>query len=335
MRTTLTAMLCSLATACAPIGERGSDDEGPDAGVGSASATCDQIETKTMDISISGTAGFSGLPTRCWKLNGKLTLAGAMTSLDKLGDLREVRDLVIDGTDLAKFDTKSIVEVTGNLTIRYNNKLADITNVVPKATSASITIEYNPELVGIGGVSKASVVTGATTVRNNNKLAKLDLGAATRLEGGLLVQDNPVLGTIDLKMLDSVKDLTIRNNTGLYDLGTFAALDYVHGTLTIDNNDNLTTLGNTMMSGNIVVDLNVVVSGNLKLTEVGGLAHLKYVGGTVNATGNSALTYCEIREIDCCVDSGQVLHSGNQTSSCGQSGYSWCNQQLGYCPYMN
>ncbi len=334
MRATLTAML-SLATACAPIGERGSrDDDGPDAGVGNA--TCDQIETKTMDLSVSAASGFSGLPNGCWKLVGKLTLSGAgVTSLDKLGDLREVRDLVIDDTDLAKFDTKSIVEVAGNVTIRYNDKLTDITNVVPKATAASITIEYNPELVAIGGVSKTTVVSGATTVRNNNKLAKLDLAAATRLEGGLLVQDNPVLGTIDLKLLDSVRDITIRNNAGLYDLGTFAALDYVHGTLTIDNNDNLTTLGNTMMSGTTVDDLNVIVNGNLKLTELGGLAHLKYVGGTVTATGNSALTYCEIREIDCCVDSGQVLHSSNQTSSCGQSGYSWCNQQLGYCPYMN
>ena len=338
MRSTLQALLCSVvATACAPIGEPGGDDgDAPDAGVGSAGATCDQAETTTTDITIAGTASFSGLPMKCWKLNGKLTLSGAaVTTLEKLGDLREVRDLVIDDTDLTKFDTKSIVEVTGDITIRYNDKLTDITNIVPKATAKSITVEYNAELVGLGGLSKAVIVTGATTIRNNNKLANLDLGRATRLEGGVLVQDNPVLGKLDLQALQSTRDFTIRNNAGLWDLGTLAALQYVHGTLTIDNNDNLSTLGNTMMSGNTAVDLGVVVSGNAKLSEIGGIAHLKYVGGTVTASGNSQLTYCEIREIDCCVNSGQVLHSGNQTSSCGVSGYSWCNQQLGYCPYMN
>ena len=84
MRTSLGALLCaSLATACAPIGEHAGSLDGPDAGIdGAVSAACDQLETKTMDITISGSAGFTNLPAGCWKLNGKLTLTcPAVTSL--------------------------------------------------------------------------------------------------------------------------------------------------------------------------------------------------------------------------------------------------------------
>lgn len=338
MRTTIKALLCSIAvSACAPIGESRGNDNGPDAGVdgGGANATCDQLETKTMDLTISGMTGFSNLPTTCWKLDGKLTLTGAaVTSLAKLGDLREARDLVVDDTDLTKIDTKSIIEVSGDLTIRNNDKLTDLTNLAVKTPANSILVEYNAELTNLGGLAKADVVSGGTTIRNNAKLTTIDLGRATRLEGGLLIQDNAALTKVDLHSLDSVRDFTVRNNALLTDLSTLGALHYVHGTFTLDNNDSLVNLGSSMMSGATIVDLNVVISGNAKLTDVGGISHMQYIGGTVSATGNTALPFCEVREIDCCVDSGQVLASGNQTTSCGTTGYSWCNQQLGYCPYM-
>jgi hypothetical protein len=347
MRTTLQALLCSVAAACAPIGQHGDDHDGPDAGVDAGSAaTCDQIETKTMDLTISGTSGFSGLPTKCWKLAGKLTLSSSsVTSLDKLGDLREVRDLVIDDTDLTKVDTKTAIEVTGDITIRNNDKLTDLTNVVPKTQLKSLLVEYNTQITSLGGLSKAVEIAGVTTIRNNTKLATLDLSHATRLVGGLTVSDNAELTTIDLHSLQSIgdatlgHDFTIRNNAKLTSLSNLSALEFVHGTFTIDNNDALTTLEGSMMSTTIndrkvVVDYNVVISNNALLHDTGGIAHVKYIGGSVSVSANPQLSYCEIREIDCCVDSGQVLVSGNQSSSCGQSGYSWCNQQLGYCPYM-
>src|SRR5512134_3138633 len=93
MRTTIKALLCSvLATACAPIGEPGNGYDGPDAGVdaGSASATCDSIETRSLDMTVSGTAAFNNVPSKCWRLAGKLTVSGsALTSVAQLGDLRE------------------------------------------------------------------------------------------------------------------------------------------------------------------------------------------------------------------------------------------------------
>jgi hypothetical protein len=349
MRTTLKALLCSaLATACAPIGERGNgDNDGPDAGVdaGSGSATCDSPETKNGDLVISSATGFNGLPTKCWKLTGKLTLSGtSITTLEKLGDLREVQDLVIDGTDLAKFNSKSPIEVTGDIAIRYNTKLSDLANITPKLGTKSITVEYNQALGNLGGLSKAVEVTGQTVIRNNNALTTIDLGRATRLAGGLTVSDNSALKTIDLHSLRSVgdavlgHDFVVRNNPNLTSLSSLYALEFVHGNLIIDNNDALTTLEGTMMSSNyasrkVVVDYNVVITGNLLLQDTGGIAHLKYIGGGITISQNGQLTFCEIREIDCCVQTaGNWNVSGNKTNSCGQTGYSWCYPEFNGCP---
>lgn len=338
MRTTITALLCALsAAACAPIGESGGNRyDGADAGVdGSASTACDDYETRTLDLTISGAAGFTGLPASCWRLDGRLTLTGpAVTSLAKLGDLREVRHLVIDDTALTRIDTPSVIEVTGDVTIRNNDELTDIANVAVDTAASSITVEYNPQLTALGGLARANVISGATRIANNAKLATLDLGRATRLEGGLVVSDNAALTALDLHSLESAGAVTIRHNPALTSLGSLSALQFVHGTFTLDDNDSLVSLASAMTNGMGTIDLDLVITNNAKLQELGGLARTKYVGGGFTATGNSALAACEVREIDCCVDTGPVYASGNQTSSCNSNGYSWCYQQYGYCPYM-
>jgi hypothetical protein len=142
-----------------------------------------------------------------------------------------------------------------------------------------------------------------------------------------------------LKALQSVGNFVIRNNGALTSLGQMPALEFIHGALTIDNNDALTTLagamsGSTWADRKVIVDQTVAVTNNGALTEIGAIAHFKWVTGTVTATGNGQLTYCEVREIDCCVDSDTVIQNANQTSSCSTSGYSWCTQELGNCPFM-
>jgi hypothetical protein len=342
MRITIKALLCSLlATACAPIGEHGGDD-GPDAGTdaGSASTVCDNYEQRSLDLTISGDAGFNGLPTKCWKLNGKLTLSGpAVTSLAKLGDLREVRDLIIDNTALAKLDSKSTLQVSSTVTIKNNPSLADLANLTLAPEVAALTVEYNSALTTLGGLSKAVVVTGATTIRNNAKLTSIALGSATRLEGGIAISDNAALKSLDLHSLASTRDFTIKNNAALTSLGSMPALEFIHGSLTIDNNDALSTLDNTMMAGStwadrkVQVDLSVSVTNNAALTEIGAVAHFLRIGGSATITGNGQLTFCEAREVDCCVNVSSGLIDANKTTTCGTSGYSWCNQELGYCPY--
>ena len=344
MRTTITALLCSfIATACAPIGETGGDYDAPDAGVdgGAVNTTCDNYESRTLDLTISGDSGFSGLPMTCWKLNGRLTLSGpAITSLAKLGDLREVKDLVIDNTGLSKIDSKSQFTVSGDVTIKNNAQLADIANVTVGPLARSITLEYNGALTGVGGLSKAEVISGATSIRNNAKLAKVEMGSVKRFEGGLTISDNAALTTLNLAAVESTGSIVIRNNAALTNLGTMSNLAFIHGSLTIDNNDALTSLANTMMAGTtfnerkVWVDTTVAITNNNALTQLGAIAHFKFVYGSVTVTGNSNLTYCEIRSVDCCVDTDLIQHSGNKTTSCSSNGYSWCVAETGSCPFM-
>ena len=330
MRTTIQALLCSLlATACAPIGEAGDTSFGPDAGADAASAsgTCDDLETRTLDLTISGSAGFTNLPAGCWKLNGRLTLTGpAVTSVAKLGDLRGVRDLVIDDTDLTTLDSKGPIDVTGTITIRYNDRLTDIAHVAPRATIESIAVEYNPELVSLGGLSKASVVTADTRISNNNKLVSVSLPTVNRIEGNVTIQDNPLLGTVELPALTSTGSLTVRRNALLATL-TLTALQYVHGTLTIDDNDALGSLSG--LNTGITVDIGVYVTNNLKLSNIDRLARASYVGGAVTVTSNAALSASAAHEIDCCVNTGPVSISNNMTSTC--NGGHWC--ATNGCPY--
>jgi len=343
MRNTMQPLLCSLIVACAPIGETGNNDSvKPDAGVddGGTAATCEPGTeiVKTTDITVAGDTAFSNLPTKCWRLNGKLTVNSAsVTSLTKLGDLTEVKDLVIEGSGLEAFDTKTTVQVTGGIIIRNNAKLKDIAKVQIATTATSIpfvSIENNAELTNLGGLDKLKIVAGETRIVNNAKLTTANLGSATRLETGLLIEGNPLLTNIDLHALDSVGNFTLRNNAALTTLGSLATLRFVHGSIMIDNNDNLVSLANAFSSNLQRVDVGLSVTGNAKLNDLGGLAQIKYVELGAVFTNNSALNYCEIREIDCCVDTGQVSASGNANNSCGVSGYSWCVQQLGYCPYM-
>src|SRR5688572_1154323 len=183
MRTTIQALLCSLAACAAPIGGNYGDDDdvSPDAGVdGGAVTGCPAGEeiTKTMDLTVSGTSSFTNLPTQCWRLNGKLTVSGvAVSSLAKLGDLRGVKDLVIENTSLTTLDTTAPLQVEGAIRIVGNAKLTDLTKLEPSVTQiSSIVVDNNPVLANLGGLGKVTRVMGETTITSNPKLTSIALG---------------------------------------------------------------------------------------------------------------------------------------------------------------
>lgn len=321
MRTTMAmALLCF--AGCAQIGEHADDDGRPDSGVdGSTAATCDQMEQRTMDLTISSTAGFNNLPTGCWRLNGKLTLTStAVTSLAKLNDLREVTTLVIESTELTRIDTMSPVEVTGAITVRYNAKLTDIGNIVPKALVPSITVDSNAVLPTLGGISKAQVVSGETWITNNSKLLSVNLGQATRLEGGVYIQDNPLVASIDLHSLTSTNHFTVRHNPLLTTLTTTAK--YIHGTLTIEDNASLATLGT--FGTDALIDGGLSLQGNTALLDVGGLARAAHIYPGVIINTNTRLPTTKAHDIGCCVMTNGFAVAG---TSGGCQGNHWCQNQ--------
>jgi hypothetical protein len=326
MRTTTLVLLCSFTAACAgPVGSPGSEYDGPkpDAGADAAAAggPCVELEQVTGDLSIAGASGFEDLPTTCWTLTGTLTVAGpAVTSLDKLGDLRSVTNLEINNTELVTFDTRSPINVTGTIWIRYNSKLSNIAKLEPTGDVGSITIEHNAALTSLGGLTKVARVTGETVISDNASLTSVELGSAKRLEGGLYVDDNPVVSSIDLARLTSVGTLSIANNPALTSIKSSSLLGNVQGTFTINNNDALVSLGSLGMA--TTFSLNVIVSGNAKLTDLGELSHAQSVIGVVQITNNLALDQTRAHDIGCCVATGGYTSSGNSNNTC--AGDHWC-----------
>jgi hypothetical protein len=324
MRTPLLLAL-TLSACVSPIGEREHEDFGADAGVGRGSATgCDDLQIVTMNLTVSGTSAFTGLPTSCWKLNGKLVVTGpAVTSLAKLGDLREVTDLELDDSELTKLDMSHPLDVSGDIYIHNNDKLTDLSGVAAKSTVKSIRVEYNPLLTNLGGLKSATIVAGATTIANNSKLSTIDLPSAQRLEGGLTISDNGSLTSIGIPALQSTGAITIARNPQLTAINASSALTQVHSTFTLDDNDGLTTLGQfgtgtTFSSG-------VSITGNLKLSSLGALSHTQSVLGIISINNNSALDFTYAHEVACCVTSGGFTAQNNLYQDC--EGGHWCQNQ--------
>jgi hypothetical protein len=215
--------------------------------------------------------------------------------------------------------------------IHHNAQLTDLGNVQPHGDLATLDVEYNDSLTTLGGLSELTRVTGATTIADNGKLATLDLSRATRLEGGLAITDNAALTTVKLDQLSSVGNLTLRHNAALASISSLASLQYVHGTLTVDDNDNLAGLD--AMSGVMTsIDGSIVVTGNAKLSSLGQLTHVGVVGGSVSVTSNTNLDYCQPQPFTCCMQiTGTLQISGNRSTSCQQHSWCWSNG----CPYQN
>jgi hypothetical protein len=323
MRTTTFALVSLLSACVAPIGERDHDDFGPDAGVvdgQQATGACDDLKTVTMNLTVSGSSNFNGLPTSCWKLNGKLTITGpAVTSIDKLGDLREVTDLEINDADITAFNTKTNVEVGGDIYIHNNDKLTDISKIVAKSTTRSIRVEYNAVLANLGGTTRASIVSGLTSITNNPKLITVDFSSAQRLEGGVTISDNAQLQGIQLTALQSVGAFSIERNVALTNINSMSSMTQVHGAFSINDNDGLVTLG-TFGTG-ITFGSSVTISNNAKLTDTGQIQHAGSIIGALYVNNNLQLDVSKAHDIGCCVVTAGIAFSGNKTTTCNGQHY--------------
>jgi hypothetical protein len=334
MRTPTAILTTLFAIGCAPIGgpHRGPGGDGPDAGTAEA---CTDPVTKTMDVTLSAAdTAPSGLPTSgCWKLQGKLTVSGAANSLAKLGDLREVTDLVIDGAPIERIDSMNPVNVTHSILIQNTTALAGLSNItVPSDATClsyvqSVSVVNNAALTSLGGIANLHCVSGAVTIQNNAKLTSAMLDSVIRLEGGLLIQDNTVLTEISLQKLQSItSDLVIRHNTALTTIDAMPAIQYLHGSVVIDNNAALTTLPTAMTDPMPYVEGNLTITSNPKLTNIGQFSHFRGANLAINVSNNTALDYCtQARAVGCCVPHNGTaeIHNNKNTGNCSVN--SWCH----------
>ncbi|MFT3696209.1 MAG: hypothetical protein QM831_23925 [Kofleriaceae bacterium] len=322
MRTTASILFAIAATGCMQMGS-------PRQGTGSGSdraSDCDEsnITSKSMDMTVSDASDLKSIPSSCWTMDGTLTIASSATTLNKLGDLRSVKNLVIKGSNLTEIDTPEVLTVTGSIDIENAQKLTSLANVKVPADDCvtkldGVTISANPVLADLGGIQNLECAAEAVTISNNVSLTQIKFDMAQRFEGGLEISDNTHLTTLSLSSLDSIThDLIIKNNQNLATFATLAGLQYMHGSIEIDSNPALTTLPTEMQDPGPVVEVSLLITNNAKLTNLGAFKKLGGVNGAMTITGNAQLDYCEAREVACCVGHNGVasISTGNKTKTC-------------------
>jgi hypothetical protein len=332
MRTTAltSSLLALMAAGCAQIGGGMGDTTGPDAGT--EADACDTPTVKTMDITLSDASTMKSIPTGCWQLKGTLTVSGTATSLAKLGDLRTVDDLIINNGGLTTVDTMMPLAVTHSIDVEGNANLASLANVtLPNDASCltyidSITVKANPKLTDLGGVANMMCVSSAVVISNNVNLTTVKLDQAQRLEGGLEISYNDRMTGITLGNVQSIThDMIIQNNKVLTSFTTLSKLHFMHGSVFIDTNPLLATLPTEMVTPGPVVEVNLTITNNAALTELGAFTKIAGVNGIINITNNAQLDYCQAQEIGCCVghNGTAMISAGNKSHTCSQHPTCW------------
>lgn len=339
-RPTLLALLSSSLVACvAPVGGGGGDRTPIDSDNKSVCATkpASSVKAVTDDITIRTATDWDDLPTGCWDLDGKLTLEGdAVTSIAKLDHLVAVTSLEISGTKLASLDAP--IYVYESVSITGNAQLATLDNlVIDKKEGFDIEVDDNAVLTGLGGLADLKTLTGDLTITRNAKLPTIAIRNLAEIGGSTRIANNGALASIDLGKLETLHrfevldnaaltsiasfpareitgDVTIRGNAKLTTVGTMSSLERITGALTIDNNAALTTIGMFTTSMRYVSTV-LTISNNAALTNLGQLGHLQVIGGAT-VTGNKALPFCAVQEINHCVPQhGTVTNTGNNNTS--------------------
>jgi hypothetical protein len=325
-------------TAC--VGEVGGGsasrgrNAGSNDGSGSGSGACEEVTTA---VTIRSASDFDELPKGCWDLFAPLTIQGsAITSVNKLGDLIGVDSIEIIGTGLTTIDTAKPLKVYGPVTISGNSTLRDTKNLVVERADnipLGVTVEDNTALASLDGLVDITHLDSDLVVTGNQALSSVSLKRLKQIDGVVRVANNAALTTVDLSGATTIGkieltnntnlttfaglaataiagDLVIRTNPKLSSLGTMSALSRIEGSLTVDDNDALTTIGAFTTSMQAVTG-SVTIANNQTLTSLGQISHFQGIG-TASILNNPSLSICRAIEIEHCVGAvGTVTISNN------------------------
>jgi hypothetical protein len=202
------------------------------------SALAPVVQANSFSVSATGVKGFEGFRLdRAEYLsldqNHALTDLDGLISLSTVGILEINDNDALERIDLFELSNLDALSVTGNAVLktvpRYDEREAEgiyTADELPdtasrRPTRALFEVGGNPEVTSIA----LSAVFGSfeqVAIYRNASVTQLDLGSLARA-GTLWIQDNPVLGSVGMPMLDRVDDLTIVNNPAL-SIAPFAAV---------------------------------------------------------------------------------------------------------------
>jgi hypothetical protein len=292
-------------------------------------------------------------------LTGTLTIQevspGNITNLNGLSELTNVGVNINIGNNSALVNLdglSNVVSVGSSLYISHNTALSNINGLANLSSiGSSIYIGDNTALINIDGLSKIRSLVYLTITREpiSNidgliNLTSITGGIEISLNGGLtnlngFANLNSVFGNIKI-----VNNSQLTNFCGLY---TLTSNNGMHsGTIIASGNGGAVNICNTL-SGNLSLSTQeqvdavnyVTVTGNLVIREavnsnisnLGGLANLTSLGGSLTVQNNTALSsYCGLFNLFNAGYSGSYTISGNlsnPTSSQIISG--------GDCPIFN
>lgn len=197
--------------------------------------------------------------------------------------------LEISGSDITNLDSLYVLERVGQL-----------------------TIQFNPMLVNIDGLSNVAAIEGACSstglfISGNNLLSQLNgLSSVTRVSGPVIINSNTMLQNLDgLSSLDSI-GIGVDFSSG--------------GDLSINISSNASLDNIDALSNIQALDGTIVISGNPALTNVDGLASLTRIGprgnrSALSITYNDALSNLDGLSSLTMVNGYVIIESNNDLTS--------------------
>jgi hypothetical protein len=211
--------------------------------------------------------------------------------------------LSVTGSDVNSVDFVATADETSTCTGEFvifepdaSVKIAALENCTEIV--GNLYVEHTT-LTNLTGLENLTSVSGLVDIYSNLQLTNLDALNNLTNVGSLVVRDNAILTSITpLSNLTSVDNsLSIRRNNVLTSLNGLEGITSVGGALYIDDNDaltNLCALNNVILSGNLNIYRNLVLSMDTALALETQLADNGYDGtSNIHSNDGSGLATCD------------------------------------------
>lgn len=260
----------------------------------------------------------------CTSIEGRLIIGSNNTSditdLNPLQNLISTQGLLIQSTSLTNLEgLENLTSNNGELAIRYNNNLTDLSalggvrevfsldidgnNVLTsieglnlETINSYVEITQNPSLVNLEGLEALTQIPDHFEIRLNSALTSLQGLQSLNQIGALSITFNNSLTNVDgLSSLISLTGATnssginISNNANLISLQGLSQLnDISNSTIQISSNSSLTSLaGLDNINPNSITNLWITSSQDLSTCNVSSICDYLSAGGTATISGNS------------------------------------------------
>lgn len=249
--------------------------------------SCDEPAAVAGDVTLTG----ADIGTFCDENNavdGNLTISGG--GFADLGDLSCLCSvggvLTVDGTDATSLDGLDDVASVGGLSLLDNASLTDIQALGQlTAVPGDVIVRGSPELANLVGLDSV-VETGAFTIEGLGITTLRGLGGLVTVGGDFTLRDLPVLadmtGAGALDFVDG--SMTVENTPG-HDFTGLDSIRRIRQALVVRNSeaelvglDNLATIGGTLF-----------LDGASRVASLDGLSGLAEVGGHLRIVDAPAL----------------------------------------------